>query len=432
MVNLNFYEIVTQHYNRAADKMKLDSNVRVVLEKPERVLEANFPVKMDDGSWKVFQGYRIQHSTARGPSKGGIRFSPDVHMDEVKALATLMTWKCAVANLPYGGAKGGVTCDTKELSKSEIESITRRYTHEISMMIGPETDIPAPDMYTDAQIMAWIMDTYSMQRGYSVPAVVTGKPLSIGGSVGRADATARGGQFVLEEALKKDLDLEGATVAIEGFGNAGYHFARLVSYPEQDLRGDKREYACNVIAISDSKGAIYNEDGLDIDAVKKHKDKTGSVVDYKHAQTVETVKGANGILDLMEVDCDIFVPAAKENTINKENAKNLTAKVVVELANGPCTPRADDILIENGIEVLPDILANAGGVTVSYFEWVQGLQQFFWGANEIDQNLKAAMIPAYEEVKKTSKEHKTDMRTAAYILAINKVAQAWKDRGVYP
>lgn len=434
MPNLNFYEIVGQNFNKAADKIQLNPNVRVILEKPERILEVNFPVKMDDGIIKMFSGYRVQHSTARGPAKGGVRYAPDAHMDEVKALATLMTWKCAVVNLPYGGGKGGITCNPKKMSDSELERMSRRYFAEISAIIGPEKDIPAPDIGTDAKIMAWFMDTYSMQKGYSIPSVVTGKPLSIGGSLGREDATARGGQFVLEQATKDTgLDLNNATVTIEGFGNAGYNFAKLVSYPEQDLRG-KRDYKCKVIAVSDSQGAILNEDGLDINSIKEHKRKTGSVIEYKKAKTFKYPEGdgEKRILDLMKIECDIFVPAAKENTMTKENINNLTTKVTVELANGPCTPKADDVLYKKGILILPGILANAGGVTVSYFEWVQGLQNFFWDAIDVDVKLKKVMEPAYRNVKEVAEKHKTDMRTAAYILAISRVEEALKVRGVYP
>lgn len=436
MPNLDFYEVVVQHYNRAADKMKLDPNVRGVLEKPERVLEVNFPVKMDDRTIKMFSGYRIQHSTARGPAKGGIRYASDVYMDEVKALATLMTWKCAVVNLPYGGGKGGVTCDPKNMSESELERLSRRYFAEIAVIIGPEKDIPAPDVNTNAKIMGWFMDTYSMQKGYAIPSVVTGKPLSIGGSLGRNDATARGGQFVLEQAAEDiNLNLNKASVVIEGFGNAGYNFAKLVNYPKKDIRG-KRDYGCKVIAVSDSQGAIFNEKGLDVDSVARHKTKTGSVIGYKGAKTFKYPKETEGnerrILDLMKVECDIFVPAARENTMTKENINNLTTKVTVELANGPCTPKADDVLNKKGTLILPGILANAGGVTVSYFEWVQGLQNFFWNAEDVDRKLIEAMIPAYKSVKETARKYKTDMRTSAYILAISRVEEALKARGIYP
>lgn len=433
MTDLSFYEIVLKNYNNACKKMNLDSDMKEIMSKPERRLQVNFPVRMDDGTIKVFTGFRVQDSTACGPAKGGIRYAPQVNMDEVKALAKLMSLKCAVVNLPYGGGKGGVSCDPKSMSQLELEKMSRRFFSEISCIVGPEKDIPAPDINTNSQTMAWFMDTYSMKKGYNVPGVVTGKPLALGGSLGREDATARGGQLVLEQAAKDiNLELNHATVAIEGFGNAGYHFARLVSYPEQDIRGDDNRYKCKVISISDSKGAIYNKEGLDINQVKDHKNKTGSVIGYNDAITYKATPESNGILDLMKLDCDIFVPAAHENTMNMHNIDNLEAKVTVELANGPCTPEADEVLNKKGTLILPGLLANAGGVTVSYFEWVQGMQSLYWNAEDVDKKLRDTIEPAYHAVKATAEKYNTDLRIAAYIRGINKISETLSLRGIFP
>ena len=433
MTNPSFHETVMLHYNKATKTMCLDPNISVVLKNPERILEVNFPVKMDNGKVKVFTGYRVQDNTARGPAKGGVRFAQDVNIGEVKALAKLMSLKCAVMDLPYGGGKGGVCCNPKQLSESELEKLSRRFFSEIFTIIGPEIDIPAPDVGTNSKIMAWFMDTYSMQIGYVTPSCVTGKPLSIGGSKGRLDATARGGQFVLEQAAKDfDFELNNATIAIEGFGNAGYNFARLVSYPDQDLRGNKRNYKCNVILLSDSKGAIFNEKGFDINDVAEHKRKTGSVISYNKSKTYLQTPETNGVLDLLKIECDVFVPASHENTMIKENINNLETKITLELANGPCTPKADEILIKNQVLILPGILANAGGVTVSYFEWVQGIDHLFWEAGDIDQKLEKKMKSAYKDVLSTSKKYQENMRTATYIVGIGKVGEAIKVRGIYP
>ena len=382
---------------------------------PKRELTVNFPVRMDDGSVKIFTGYRVHHNTVLGPTKGGIRYHPDVTLDEVRALAMWMTWKCAVVGLPYGGAKGGVVCNPKELSLQELENLTRRYAAEISMLMGPESDIPAPDVGTNPQVMAWIMDTYSMHKGYSVPAVVTGKPISIGGSLGRLEATGRGVMITACEACKHlGIPIEGATVVVQGYGNVGTASACLL-----------RDQGCKVIAVSDSKGGIYNPRGFDPRDVLSYKRETGSVVGYPDTETITNE-------ELLELPCDILVPSALENQITADNADRIQAKVVAEGANGPTTPDADVILHDKGILIVPDILANAGGVTVSYFEWVQGLQSFFWSEEEINQKLERIMIKSFQEVLEASKLKGIDMRTAAMVRAILVVAEALVVRGIYP
>lgn len=413
--DLNPFSIAMRQFDRAAEHMKLDLGLREVLRRPRRALTLSLPVKMDDGSVKVFEAYRVQHNSSRGPCKGGIRYHPGVTYDEVKALAAWMTWKCATVNIPFGGAKGGIVCDPKHLSRNELEKLTRRYAYEISPLIGPDTDIPAPDVYTDSQVMAWIMDTYSMTRGHITPSVVTGKPLFLGGSQGRNEATARGCMFVIEAACKvAGLRLKGATIAIQGFGNAGSIAAELLAQ-----RGAK------IIAVSDSRGGILNRKGLDIKAVVLHKDKTGSVTACKGSQDI-------GNEALLQLDCDILVPAALENQITIANADRIRAKIVAEAANGPTTPGADAILHKKGIMVLPDILANAGGVTVSYFEWVQDLQELFWDEDDVNRRLEKIMIRAFDDVHKTAQKYKVDMRTGAYILALDRVAMATKWRGIWP
>ena len=413
--DLNPFSIAMNQFDRAARHMKLDPGLREVLRRPRRALTLSLPVKMDDGSVKVFEGYRVQHNSSRGPCKGGIRYHPGVTFDEVKALAAWMTWKCATVNIPFGGAKGGIVCDPKRLSEDELERLTRRYAYEISPLIGPDTDIPAPDVYTDSHIMAWIMDTYSMTRGHITPGVVTGKPLFLGGSQGRNEATARGCMFVIEAACKVvGIQLKGATVAIQGFGNAGSIAAELLAG-----RGAK------IIAVSDSRGGILNRKGLDIEAVVLHKEKTGSVVDFKGSEAI----GNEGLLQL---DCDILVPAALENQITIANAARIRAKLVAEAANGPTTPGADAILHKKDVMVLPDILANAGGVTVSYFEWVQDLQELFWEEDDVNRRLEKIMVRAFDDVHKTAQKYKVDMRTGAYILAVDRVAMATKWRGIWP
>jgi len=412
---LNPFEIAQKQFDTAADHLKLETWLRDVLRRPKRQLIVSIPTKMDDGSIKVFEGYRVQHNLARGPAKGGIRYHPSVTLDEVKALASWMTWKCATVNIPYGGGKGGVVCDPKKMSMHELEGMTRRYASEISVIIGPERDIPAPDVYTNAQTMAWIMDTYSMTVGSTQLGVVTGKPLQIGGSQGRNEATARGVQFVTREACReKKLVLRGARVAVQGFGNAGSVAARLLG-----------EDGATIIAVSDSSGGICNTRGLDIKAVLAHKEATGSLRGYREAEPISNER-------LLELECDILVPAALENQITDQNAGRIRAKIVAEAANGPTTPGADEILHKNGVFLIPDILANAGGVTVSYFEWVQSLQAFFWEEAQVNHHLEKVMTRAFSEVLAIAKKFNVHMRTAAYILAVGRVAEATRIRGIYP
>ena len=412
---LNPYHMAVQQFESAAEQLKLSEDMREILRQPKRELIVNFPVRLDNGRIKTFTGYRVQHNVNRGPAKGGIRYSPEVTLDEVKALAMWMTWKCAVVGIPYGGAKGGVICDPKSMSSAELERLTRRYATEISIIIGPHSDIPAPDVNTNSQVMAWIMDTYSMHAGYSVSAVVTGKPLSIGGSEGRNDATATGVLFVTRQAAKHiGMRLQGARVSIQGYGNAGSIAARLF-----------HEEGCKIVAVSDTRGGIYNESGLDPAAVLRFKQERGSVVGFPGAQTVS-------VQDVLEVPCDILIPAATEGVITRANADRVQARIVAEAANGPTTPEADAILFKKGTLVIPDILANAGGVTVSYFEWVQDLQSFFWGVDEITQKLEVIMNRAYAAVAEKSAQFSCDLRLAANMLAISRVAEATQICGIYP
>jgi glutamate dehydrogenase/leucine dehydrogenase len=414
--SINPFETAQRQVDIVAKVLNLDPGTTSILKHPKRELTVNFPVRMDDGSYRVFTGYRVQYNMARGPCKGGIRYHPQVSLDEVRALAAWMTWKCAVVNLPYGGAKGGVICDPKHMSKGELERLTRRFASEISPIIGPEMDVPAPDVYTDSQTMAWIMDTYSMERGYSVPGVVTGKPLSIGGSEGRGEATGRGVMYVVREAAKDlKLDVKKATVAIQGFGNAGSVAGNLI----------QRELGSKIIALSDSRGGIYNPAGFDLAAVEAHKQKTGSVVNFPGSKPV-------GNDELLALECDVLIPAALENQITRENAKGVKAKIVAEAANGPTTPEADDILFSNKVTVLPDILANAGGVTVSYFEWVQDLQGYFWEVHDVNARLEKVMSASYRAVADLARKHGVHNRTAAYVLAIGRVTEAMRVRGIYP
>jgi glutamate dehydrogenase (NAD(P)+) len=409
------WEVALQQYDRAADRLNLNPAVRDVLRYPKREVTVHFPVQLDNGTSRVFTGYRVWHNLGRGPAKGGIRFHPASTLDEIRALAMLMTWKCACVKIPYGGAKGGVTCDPKQLSRRELERLTRRYTTEISDMLGPDSDIPAPDINTDAEVMAWVMDTYSMHRGYSVTGVVTGKPVSIGGSEGRLEAVGRGVVYTIQEAAKAvDLDLTGARVAVQGFGNAGASAARFIS-----------ELGARVVAVSDSRGGVFDGDGLDLSLVTRHKQETGSVVGTPRTRPVSNA-------ELLEVDCDVLIPAALEGMITERNAHRIRARIVAEAANGPTTPVADDILRERGVTVIPDILCNAGGVTVSYFEWVQDREEFFWSIDEINARLRRIMVRAYEDVQRTSAEHDVDLRTAAYMLSVSRVAEATLTRGFYP
>jgi glutamate dehydrogenase (NAD(P)+) len=412
--NLNPFDFALMQFARAADHLKLDPGNRDVLSTPKRQLIVSVPVKMDDGSIRCFQGYRVQHSIARGPSKGGIRYHPGVTLDEVKALAMWMTWKCAVVNIPFGGAKGGITVDPKAISLSENERMTRRYTSEISILLGPDRDIPAPDVYTNSQTMAWMMDTFSMTKGYSTLGVVTGKPLAVGGSVGRNEATAEGCFVAIEEAAKRQgLPLKSATAAIQGFGNAGMHVARFLD-----------EAGVRVVAVSDSRGGIHDKKGLDVNAVVAAKDKKGSVT----AGRGEKISNE----DLLELPVDILVPAALEGVITRKNAPRVKAKIIAEAANGPTTPDADDILRKKGAVVIPDILANAGGVTVSYFEWVQDLYSFFWDPEMVRNQLQRTIRSAYADVEMKAHQHETDLRTGALILAVGRVEEATRTRGIFP
>jgi len=412
---INAWHVAQRQFDLAAERLSLDPGLRRVLREPRRELTVHFPVHMDDGTVQVFTGYRVQHNLGRGPAKGGIRYHQDVSLDEVKALAMWMTWKCAVVGIPFGGGKGGVVVDPKKLSLKELEGLTRRYATEISIIIGPEKDIPAPDVNTNAQTMAWIMDTYSMHVGYTVPGVITGKPIALGGSEGRNEATARGAVFcIVEAASHLGMDLKRATVAVQGFGNAGSIAARLI-----------RDEGATVVAVSDSTGGIHNPDGLDVDRIIAWKKEHG------------TVQGFPGTTDItnpevLEVQCDVLIPAALENQITARNAGNIKARIVAEAANGPTTPEADDILHANGVFSIPDILCNAGGVTVSYFEWVQDLNRDFWNEAEVNEKLKGIMVKAFKDTLMMSLKEGVNMRTAAYLLAVQRVADATSMRGLYP
>ncbi len=411
----DLFDVAVQQFLVAADVMQLEASMREILATCQRELTVNFPVEMDDGSVRVFTGHRVQHNSGPGPTKGGIRFHQQVNLSEVKALAMWMTWKCAVVGLPYGGAKGGVTVNPKLLSQNELQNLTRRYTTDISAVIGPDEDIPAPDVNTNPQVMAWIMDTYSMMVGHSVPGIVTGKPLALGGSQGRVEATGRGCVYAIEEASQSiGMNLAGSRTAVQGFGNAGSVAARLM---EED--------GSLVVAVSDSRGGIYNPTGLDIAAVVAHKLQTGSVVDFPEAENITNE-------ELLEIDCDILIPAALETVITRENAARVKATMIAEAANGPTTPGADEILYDNGVLILPDIFANAGGVTVSYFEWVQSLQWFPWTLEEVNARLRTIMQQSFHEIYQTSRSREVNMRTAALIKAIDRVAEFTRLRGIFP
>lgn len=412
---INPYEICVKQFNKVADKLELEPGIREFLIKPKRQLIVSVPVEMDDGSYKVFDGYRVQHNIARGPAKGGIRYHQNVTLDEVKALATWMTWKCAVVNVPYGGAKGGITCDPTKMSAREIERLSRRYTAEISIIIGPEKDIPAPDVNTNAQTMSWIMDTYSVLKGYSVPGVVTGKPLFIGGSLGRDAATGRGVMYVVREAVKcLGLQLNDMKVVVQGFGNVGSNAALLLE-----------EIGCKIIGICDVYGAVYNKKGIDIKKAVDFVRSTGKVVGLPDTEPIDPA-------EFLSLECDILVPAALEGQITKDNADKIQAKIIAEGANGPTTPEADEILFDRGIFVIPDILANAGGVSVSYFEWVQDLMAHYWTEEEVNSKLEKIMKDAFKQVYDSATAQKTSMRDAAYMLAVARVAEATRIRGIYP
>jgi glutamate dehydrogenase/leucine dehydrogenase len=415
VVEKNAYEAAMENFDLAADALELDHNVRNMIKSPERVLTVHLPVRMDNGKIHTFQGHRVQHSTARGPAKGGIRYHPHVTLDEVKALATWMTWKCAVVNIPFGGGKGGVTCNPKEMSQVELEHLTRRYASAILPLIGPAQDIPAPDVYTNSQVMAWIMDTYSMTKGYPIPGVVTGKPIALGGSLGRNEATGRGVFNTLQSACEHlHIPMKGARVVVQGFGNAGSIAAQLLHANE----------AC-VIAASDSKGCVYNPKGLDIPALIAYKEKTGGVIKFPGSEPITPEQ-------LLAMPCEILVPAALENAVQAENAEALHTKIVAEAANGPLTPEADRILEAKGVFIIPDILCNAGGVTVSYFEWVQDEQHLFWEAQDVYNRLERVMKTSFNDVLKIHLTHKVGMRTAANMLGIGRVAEATTLRGLYP
>jgi glutamate dehydrogenase (NAD(P)+) len=410
-------DVATRQVEIAASRLKLDPGLCEKIKQTKRELIVHFPVKMDDGSVKMFTGFRVQHNLTRGPGKGGIRYHPDVDLDEVRALAMWMTWKAAVVNIPFGGAKGGVQCDPKSMSLQELENMTRRFTWEIALIIGPDQDIPAPDVYTNPQVMAWIMDTYSILKGYTVHGVVTGKPLELGGSLGRFEATGKGVFVTTQEAARHlNISMEGARVAVQGCGNVGGIAAQYF-----ERAGAK------VIAISDSKGGMYNEKGLNISEVLDCKKKYSCLI-TPEARRGEEITNE----ELLELDCDILVPSALENQITHKNAPRIKAKIIAEGSNGPTTPEADEILHDRGIFMVPDILANAGGVTVSYFEWVQNLQELLWNEEEISERLTRILRRSFTEVLSISQREKVDNRTAALMLGIGRVAEAQKLRGIYP
>jgi glutamate dehydrogenase (NAD(P)+) len=412
---INPWQVAQQQFDLAAERLNLDPGLRRVLREPRRELTVHFPVKMDDGSVQVFTGYRVQHNLGRGPAKGGIRYHQDVGLDEVKALAMWMTWKCAVVGIPYGGGKGGVIVDPKKLSQKELEALSRRFFTEIEVLVGPERDIPAPDVNTNAQVMAWFMDTYSMHAGHTVPGVVTGKPISLGGSEGRNEATARGTVFcIIEAARHLGIELPKARVAIQGFGNAGSIAAQLIS-----------EEGATVVAVSDSTGGIHQADGLDIKRVIAWKKEHGTVQGFPGTTDITNA-------EVLEVDCDILIPAALEGQITGQNAGNIKARLIAEAANGPTTPDADRILFKNSKFMIPDILCNAGGVTVSYFEWVQDLNRDHWSERVVNDKLREIMVKAFQETLAIARREQCDMRTAAYLLAVQRVADATAMRGLYP
>ncbi len=412
---INAWEVAQSQFDLAAERLHLSADLRKVLRQPKRSLTVHFPVKMDNGSVEVFTGYRVQHNLSRGPAKGGIRYHQDVTLDEVMALAMWMTWKCAVVGIPFGGGKGGVVVDPKKLSMREIEGLTRRFTTEISVLIGPERDIPAPDVNTNAQTMAWMMDTYSMNVGYTVPAVVTGKPIPLGGSEGRNEATAQGAVYTIVDAARHlGMDLHKTRVAVQGFGNAGSIAAQLIS-----VQGAK------VIAVSDSTGGIYRPEGLDVNAICSWKQEHNTVTGFPGTKDISNA-------ELLELDCYILIPAALENQITARNAGKIQARIVAEAANGPTTPEADEILHRNGVFQIPDILCNAGGVTVSYFEWVQDLDRDFWSVTQVNAKLHEIMTKAFSSTLEMSLREDVNMRIAAYLLAVQRVADATSVRGLYP
>ncbi|TKJ20592.1 MAG: glutamate dehydrogenase [Promethearchaeota archaeon Loki_b32] len=416
-MELTPFEVAKKQIDVVAEEMGLDPNLTKYLKRVERALIVTIPVRMDDGSLEIFEGYRVHHSTVRGPGKGGLRYSPEVNLDEVKALAIWMTWKCSLLNLPLGGAKGGVCVDPRKLSKRELERLTRRYTSEIINIIGPDIDIPAPDVNTNAQIMAWIMDTYSMNKGRSVPGVVTGKPIEIGGSVGRESATGMGLYYTLEAMCEKlNLDFKSYKIVIQGFGNVGGTIAELLF-----------KEGCKVLAVSDISGGLYYSEGLEIEKLLKWTKEGNYLKDYTD-ERYDLITNE----ELLSIECDVLIPAALENQITEKNANDIKCKIILEGANGPVTPEADKILLNKGIHVIPDILANGGGVCVSYFEYVQDIRAYFWELDRINRELKKIMLKAFEEVYELSKERNIPLRTAAYIIAISRIAKAIELRGIFP
>ncbi len=410
----NPWEQQAARFNLAAEKLKLEEGLWRVLQQPNREIIVHIPVNMDNGQLEVFTGYRVQHSIARGPGKGGVRYAPDVTLDEVRALASWMTWKCAVVNIPFGGAKGGVICDPKNMSRGELERMTRRYTSELIEFIGPEKDVPAPDVNTNEQTMAWMMDTYSMHMRQTVTAVVTGKPLNMGGSRGRREATGRGVMIICDESIKKNnMTREGTRVIIQGFGNVGSNAALLM-----------HNAGYKVIGIGEWDGGLYNAKGIDVHALWEYRQKEGTINGFKEADKAETA-------DLLITDCEILIPAATESVITSLNASKVKAKILVEGANGPTTAAADDILAEKGVFVMPDILANAGGVTASYFEWVQDRQGYFWKESVVNEQLEHIMVSSFEDVVRYAETHHVNNRIAAYMLAIDRVAYTIRQRGIY-
>ena len=411
----NLYAAALQQFDKAARYLDLNPGLAAYLRLPKRELTVNFPVEMDDGSVRVFTGYRVHHSAALGPTKGGLRYHPSVSLDDTRALAMWMTWKCAVLGIPYGGAKGGVVCAPRELSVRELENLTRRYATEISVLMNPQGDIPAPDVGTGEREMAWIMDTYSMHHGYSVPAVVTGKPLAIGGSLGRREATGRGVMLTTLEALKrKRITIKGARVAVQGFGKVGAPAAYLT-----------QERGAKIIAVSDAQGGVYHPGGLACRELVRHADQHGTVSGYPGAEPISNA-------DLLQLECDVLMLCALENQVTAANAPSVRARIIAEGANGPLTPEADELLIDRGVFIIPDVLCNGGGVSVSYFEWVQGLQSFFWTEDEINERLRQIMVRGFHQVSRLAHEKRVDNRTASQILAIERVAAAMTQRGIYP
>jgi glutamate dehydrogenase (NAD(P)+) len=411
----NALEVAVNQLDMVAERINLDPSIRKRLRVPSKSYIVAIPVRMDNGVVEVFQGYRVHHNVSRGPAKGGIRYHPDVTLDETTALAMWMTWKCAVVNIPYGGAKGGITCHPKNMSRGELQRMTRRYTYELINVFGPRTDIPAPDVYTNPQIMSWIMDTYSMAVGYAEPGVVTGKPVPVGGSLGRNEATSRGCIFTVLALLKRlNRNVDEQTVAVQGYGNVGYHAAQII-----------HDYGAKIVAASDSGGGVYNPNGIHPRDLLKHKEENGTVQGYPDADNVTNE-------ELLELNCSVLIPAAMENQITAENADRIQAEIIAEGANGPTTPLADEILHDKGKYHLPDILANAGGVTVSYFEWVQGLERHFWSEDQVNSGLERVMNTAFDSVWELFQKEKVNMRLASYILAVERVAEAMLLRGLHP